>query len=274
MDECDILARLLLIVSGRGAATDPAVVHEFLLEQALQRAGQDPGALRERVRGDHPAERLLDVALRTGAYGDGFGARPDGLSLDRLLASPHGVDLGPLQPRIPEVLQTPSGTVELCAPPLAADVGRLREALDRPRDGLVLIGRRHLRSNNSWMHNVPALVKGRDRCTLQIHPDDAAELDLADGDQARITSRVGTLSAPVEVTGRVMPGVVSLPHGWGHDRPGTRMTVAAAHAGVNSNVLTDELAIDPLSGNAVLNGIPVEIAPAAATLSDHNGRLA
>ncbi|GAA3337092.1 hypothetical protein GCM10020358_12120 [Amorphoplanes nipponensis] len=109
------------------------------------------------------------------------------------------------------------------------------------------------------MHNVPALVKGRDRCTLQVHPADAARLALVDGGAAQVTSRAGTLSARVEVTDRVMPGVVSLPHGWGHDRPGTRMTVAGAHPGVNSNVLTDELAIDQLSGNSVLNGIPVQV---------------
>ncbi|BFU44786.1 molybdopterin oxidoreductase family protein [Krasilnikovia sp. MM14-A1004] len=264
MDECDILARLTLLVTGQGAAADPAVLHERMLEQALQRvaapnAGRTVDDLRAMVDGEHPAERLLDVALRTGAYGDGFGARPDGLSLARLKDHPHGVDLGPLRPRIPEVLQTPSGTVELCPAPIAADVERLRGALDRQRDDLVLIGRRHLRSNNSWMHNVPALVKGRDRCTLQMHPDDAARLALADGDDARVVSRAGTVSAPVEVTDRVMPGVVSLPHGWGHDLPGTRMAVAAAHPGVNSNVLTDEFAIDPLSGNSVLNGIPVEV---------------
>jgi anaerobic selenocysteine-containing dehydrogenase len=255
MDECDILARLVLIAAGQGATTEPSVLHERLLTDALERAaaqtGEDADTLRKQVTGDHPAERLLDVALRTGAYA--------GLSLDRLLDSPHGVDLGPLRPRIPEILQTPSGTVELCPAPIAADVERLRQSLDRPRDGLVLIGRRHLRSNNSWMHNVPALVKGRDRCTLQVHPDDAARLRLADGAACRVTSRVGTLSAPVEITDRVMPGVVSLPHGWGHDRADARLTVAAAHPGVNSNVLTDDLAIDPLSGNAVLNGIPVEV---------------
>nr|WP_221373827.1 molybdopterin oxidoreductase family protein [Actinoplanes polyasparticus] len=221
MDECDILARLTAIVSGEPSS--PA----------------EP-------------ERLLDAALRAGPYG---------LTLEQLVASPHGIDLGPLEPRLPEVLRTPSGRVELCPEPLAADVERLRGALDREPDGLVLIGRRHLRSNNSWMHNVPALVKGRDRCTLQLHPADAARLDLTDGDDAQVTSRVGTLTARVEVTDTVMPGVVSLPHGWGHDVPGTRQTVAAAHPGVNSNVLTDESVIDPLSGNSVLNGIPVEIKP-------------
>jgi len=263
MDECDILARLTLIAAGQGAGTDPAVLHEQMLDQALQRvaaAAETPvAALRALVSGDNPAERLLDILLRTGAYGDLFGARPDGLSLDRLLANPHGVDLGPLAPRLPGLLQTPSGTVELCAAPIAADVERLRAALGRDHDDLVLIGRRHLRSNNSWMHNVPALVKGRDRCTLQVSPVDAARLTLVDGGEAKVTSRAGTVSARVEVTDRVMPGVVSLPHGWGHDLPGTRMSVAAAHPGVNSNVLTDEFAIDQLSGNSVLNGIPVEV---------------
>jgi anaerobic selenocysteine-containing dehydrogenase len=248
MDECDILARLTLIAAGRDAGTDPAVLHEQLLEKALQRAPFD--LPRDAVSGDHPAERLLDVLLRTGAYG---------LSLDRLLDNPHGVDLGPLQPRLPSVLQTVSGTVELAAPPIVADVARLRAALGREPEQLVLIGRRHLRSNNSWMHNVPALVKGRERCTLQVSPADAARLALVDGGDARVTSRAGTLSARVEITDRVMPGVVSLPHGWGHGMPGTRMTVAADHPGVNSNVLTDEFAIDTLSGNSVLNGIPVEV---------------
>ena len=268
LDECDILARLTLIAAGEGAGTPPAILHDRLLDEALAKAaaasGSTVGDLRARVGGDHPAERLLDVALRTGAYGDGFGTRPDGLSLSRLLAAPHGIDLGPLRPRIPEVLRTPSATVELGAPPIVADVDRLRAALDRRHQDLVLIGRRHLRSNNSWMHNVPALVKGRDRCTLQVHPADAARLALTDGDEARVTSRAGALNARVEVTDRVMPGVVSLPHGWGHGLPGTRLAVAAEHPGVNSNVLTDELAVDHLSGNSVLNGIPVAVTAAGA----------
>ncbi|GIF04241.1 molybdopterin oxidoreductase family protein [Actinoplanes siamensis] len=242
MDECDILAHLILIASGHGAATDPSVLHAEL----LRKAGAENSA-------GTPAERLLDAALRAGAYG---------LSLDDLRAAPHGVDLGPLRPRIPQVLRTPSGLIELCAPPLVAETARLRSALDRPRPGLVLIGRRHLRSNNSWMHNVPALVKGRDRCTLQVHPSDADRLTLSDGHPATVTSRAGSLSALVEITDRVMPGVVSLPHGWGHDLPGTRLTVASERPGVNSNILTDDLLVDPLSGNAVLNGIPVEIKPA------------
>nr|WP_309139987.1 molybdopterin oxidoreductase family protein [Micromonospora sp. 4G55] len=266
LDECDILARLTLIAAGQGADADPAALHEQLLGQVLADAAEaldrPADELRALVAGDRPAERLLDARLRLGAYGDRFGQRPDGLSLTRLLEHPHGVDLGALRPRLPEVLRTPSGTVELCPPPIAADVARLRDARDAPPEGFVLVGRRHLRSNNSWMHNVPALVKGRDRCTLQVHPEDAAKLGLAAGEDARVTSRVGSLVVAVEVTPDTMPGVVSLPHGWGHDVPGTRQAVARAHAGVNANVLTDETAVDPLSGNVVLNGIPVRVQPA------------
>jgi anaerobic selenocysteine-containing dehydrogenase len=271
MVESDILGKLVLIAMR--APVDLATGHELMLSQVLQRAvdnadspvaGRSIDELRALVTGDGPAERLLDAMVRAGAYGDGFGAQPDGLSFAKLLAHPHGVDLGPLTPRVPEVLRTPSGAVELCPPPIAADVERLRAALRRPADSLVLVGRRHLRSNNSWGHNVPALVKGRDRCTLQMHPDDATRLALADGGDAQVTSRAGALTVRVEVTDAVMPGVVSLPHGWGHGAGGTRMAVAAAHPGVNSNILTDEQAIDPLSGNAVLNGIPVEVAAASS----------
>jgi anaerobic selenocysteine-containing dehydrogenase len=265
LDECDILARLALIAAGQGAAADPALLHERLLGEALTGAAEGLGRpadeLRALVTGERPAERLLDVRLRLGAYGDLFGQRPDGLSLARLLDRPHGVDLGALRPRLPGVLRTPSGTVELCPPAIAADVARLRAARDAPPEGFVLVGRRHLRSNNSWMHNVPALVKGRDRCTLQVHPEDVAKLGLVDGGPARVSSRVGSIVVPVESTPDTMPGVVSLPHGWGHDVPGTRQAVARAHAGVNSNVLTDETDIDPLSGNLVLNGIPVRVEP-------------
>jgi anaerobic selenocysteine-containing dehydrogenase len=160
------------------------------------------------------------------------------------------------------VLRTASGKIELCAEPLVADIGRLQEAGQQAAPTLVLIGRRQLRSNNSWMHNVPVLVKGKERCTLHVHPDDAGRLSLRHGGLAEVASRAGSLVAPVEVTEDVMPGVVSLPHGWGHGIEGTWMQVAATHAGVNSNVLADESVIDPLSGNAVFNGIPVDVRPA------------
>jgi anaerobic selenocysteine-containing dehydrogenase len=135
---------------------------------------------------------------------------------------------------------------------------RMESALEIPT-GLVLIGRRHIRSCNSWMHNIASLVKGPDRCTLLIHPEDAGALGIEEGGRARIISRVGEVEAPVEISTDIMPGVVSLPHGWGHDAPGIKMAVAQAHPGVNSNILADEEKIDPLSGNAVLNAIPVTV---------------
>jgi anaerobic selenocysteine-containing dehydrogenase len=142
---------------------------------------------------------------------------------------------------------------------LLADLERLAASLERPASALLLIGRRHVRSNNSWMHNLPMLAKGPARCTLQIHPNDATAHGLADGGMAKVSSRVGSVLAPVEVTDDIAPGVVSLPHGWGHDEPGVRLRVAAERPGTNSNVLTDELALDPLSGTSVLNGIPVSV---------------
>jgi anaerobic selenocysteine-containing dehydrogenase len=124
---------------------------------------------------------------------------------------------------------------------------------------MVLIGRRELRSNNSWMHNLPALTKGKDACTLLIHPADATRLGLADGVAARITSAAGSVTAPVQVTDTIMPGVVSLPHGWGHDQPGARMRVARDHAGVSANRLVNDAEIEPLSGNAIQNAVPVTV---------------
>lgn len=199
------------------------------------------------------------MMLRLGPYGDGFGARPDGLSLDRLLAHPHGIDLGPLRPRLPQPLRTRSGRVELLPGPIADDLPRLRAALRERPAGLVLIGRRHLRSNNSWMHNVPALTGGTNRCTLHIHPEDADRLGVRDGADVRVKGAGGEVVAPAEVTDGVRPGVVSLPHGWGHDRPGTRLSHASTAPGVNVNQLLDGSLLDPLSGNAVLNGIPVSL---------------
>jgi anaerobic selenocysteine-containing dehydrogenase len=205
---------------------------------------------------------MLDFLVRTGPYGEGYGRDPEGLSLRRLRESPHGIDLGHLEPRFPAELCTPSGTVELAPPELLADVDRLRGLLDRVfHDGFVLIGRRDVRSNNSWMHNVDVLVRGKDRCTLQINSADATRIGLSPGDRAKVSSATGTVMAPVEVTDDIMAGVVSLPHGWGHDLDGSNLSVASVRPGVNTNRLSTG-AMDPLSGNAVLNGIPVEVVPA------------
>jgi anaerobic selenocysteine-containing dehydrogenase len=251
LDEWRILAKLALIAQGMGAEADPSIVDDLMINTLAEHAGGfDVSQLAPRVG----PERILDFMLRTGPYE---------LTLDDLLENPHGVDLGALEPRLPEVLRTPSGMVELAPEPIVADVPRLRASLDRRANGgFVLIGRRHLRSNNSWMHNVNVLVKGKPQCTLQVHPDDAARVGLTDSGEAKVSSRAGAVVAQVEVTDAVAPGVVSLPHGWGHDLPGVAMTVANAHAGVNANILADEQLFDALSGNAVLNGIPVELAPA------------
>ena len=271
MDEAEILARLVLAVSGAHGA-EPDAVDTGIIDRALGKAvadplspvhGRDPAGVSAELTGRTGAERRLDLMLRLGPYGEGFGADPDGLSLERLLAHPHGIDLGPLAPRVPEVLTTRSGRVELFPAPIAADLPRLRRALDGRTDpeALVLVGRRHLRSNNSWLHNVAALRGGSNVCTLQIHPEDAARLGLTDGAPATVTADGGELTVPVEVTDGVRTGVVSLPHGWGHNRPGTRMSVASAQPGVNVNQLLDGSRLDPLSGTAVLNAIPVTVTP-------------
>ncbi len=269
MPEWEILTRLAAIASGQGAEADPSALDDFviagLVDKAVGRSGsnvegRDPAELLDALSTRRGPERVLDLMLRTGPYGDGFGADQSGLSLAMLEANPHGVDLGPLQPRIPEVLRTPSGKIELAPEPIVDDAARLRASLTRARNGeIVLVGRRDLRSNNSWMHNVEILVKGKHRCTLHIHPDDAGRIGVTDGDDARVSSRTGEVQVAVEVTDSVMAGVVSLPHGWGHDAAGADLAVAAQRPGVNSNLLADSEQFDPLSGNAVLNGIPVRV---------------
>lgn len=266
--EPEILSRLALTIAGLGPDADPALVDEQVIAATLGKeiadptspvAGRSVDELTAMLAPGPGYERRLDMMLRLGPYGDGFGANPDGLTLQALKDAPHGVDLGPLRPRLAEVLRTPTGKVDLAPALLVADAGRLRASVSSDRvDGYVLIGRRHLRSNNSWMHNLPALSGGTNRCTLQIHPDDADELGLAD--EARVKGPGGELIVAVELTDRIRRGVVSLPHGWGHDVGGTAQSVATGQPGVNVNQLNDGLTVDPLSGTAVLNGIPVQIA--------------
>ena len=268
---------LLRLAAAVVDGVDADAVEQLTVTRAVELSVADEGSRihgRDRdeilaALGDTPGpERLVDLALRSGAYGDGFGTKPGGLTLQVLRDNPDGVDLGPLQPRIPETLRTASGTIELAPQPLLDDAARLRQRLAETGEAppMVLIGRRDLRSNNSWMHNIEMLVRGKPRCTLYVHPDDAQRLQLGDGTLARVTSRVGEVLVPVEVTDEIMPGVVSLPHGWGHGQPGSRQAVAAEYAGVNSNLLSDETQIDPLSGNAVLSGIPVTVEVAEAAL--------
>ncbi|RAS65563.1 anaerobic selenocysteine-containing dehydrogenase [Lentzea atacamensis] len=248
VDETDIFFRLVTIFSGLGPSADLDALAAFQLADLKQKLGAD-----FEPEGETREERLLDLKLRTGPYG---------VSLRQLLDHPHGIDLGPLTSRLPEILRTPSGRVELTPQPIMDDLPRVLTALRHPETDMVLIGRRHLRTNNSWMHNVPALVKGKPLCTLLVNTGDARRLGLTDGATAQVTSRVGKVEVLVEVTDDIAPGVVSMPHGWGHDQPGTQLSVAREHAGVNVNLLTDDLRIDPLSGTAVLNGTRVQVVPA------------
>jgi anaerobic selenocysteine-containing dehydrogenase len=235
-----------------GAVQSSTSWSDLTVEEALQK-----------VEGDIGPERIIDLLLRVGPYGDGFGRKEDGLTLAKVKRAEHGIDLGPLEPRLREVVNTESGFIEVAPALMTDDVSRLRARMNQRTADLLLIGRRDLRCSNSFMHNLPALVKGPNRCTLHVSPGDAARIGLVDGGAARVSSRVGTLVAPVEVNDDLMPGVVSLPHGWGHDVEDTQQSVAKAHAGVNANLLTDNQAYDTASGTAVLFGTPVSIEPAA-----------
>ena len=264
--EFDVLVTLSGIVSGLGPEVDVDRLAWASIEPRLVKAAAALGREVEEIRGelaawDDPRLSILDFMLRTGAYGDGFGAHPEGLNLARLADEPHGVDLGPLESRLAEVLTTDSNKIELAPAPIIADLDRLWVDMERfDADQLVLVGRRQVRTANSWLGNIEVLVRGKDGCTLQIHPQDAARLGLADGSPATVTSSTGKVVAPVEITEDIRPGVVSMPYGWGHDLEGVRLSVAADNPGVNVNRLTPTDEIDPLSGNAVLNGIPVSIA--------------
>jgi len=219
------------------------------LDRVVEALGKQPG----------PA-RLLDLLLRLGPYGDGFGRAPNGLTLARVAEHEHGLDLGPLEPALPGKLATASGRIELAPPRILGDLPRLDAWLEaEPVADFILIGRRDPRSMNSWLHNSERLLRGRDRCTVHIHPDDARRLGLRDGSAARLSTEAGELIAPVELSDRLMPGVVSLPHGWGHDLPGVGLGVASGRPGVNTNRLLAAREVDVPSGASVLNGVPVTV---------------
>lgn len=247
--EWQTMLRLASIAAGAGDPVDTAELDRQLADAV--------GAL-NRVEPDHTLagpERMLDVLLKAGPYS---------LTLAELRGRPHGMDLGELRPRLPGVLSTASGLVEIAPESIVADLPRLRAVLDGDPDGsLVLVGRRHLRSNNSWMHNVKALNRAGNDCTAQVNPEDAARLGVGHGDLAELETRTGRVQVEVEVTDDVAPGVVSLPHGWGHDAGGTRLSVASGRPGVNSNLLTDDLFVDEPTGTAAVSGVPVVLRPVA-----------
>ncbi len=268
-----VLLQLIGIAAGMGPDADLEQLDEQGLRQVIQKEIKQPASRIAHLNVDgilaklgsrRGPERIVDFMLRAGPYGDAFDDRADGLSLAQLEAHPEGIDLGPLEPRLPEILRTPSGRIELVSEVFLSDLAGLAEKLHRGNGdaSILLVGRRHLRSNNSWMHNVPSLVRGRERCTVLVHPDTAAEKQLVDGGRAHIATDTGQIEVTVEVTEDIMPGVVSVPHGWGHGVDGTRMAVAARHAGSNVNELVDATRLDYHSGNAVLNGYAVELRPA------------
>ena len=266
--EWQVLLRLLAIVKGLGAGADVLRLDDDLFAEDVRRsAGQnespDADAIMAALGDLKGPERLVELGLRTGPYGDQFGGKPDGITLAKVRAAVGGIDLGALQPRIPEILRTPSGQIELAPPSLLEDLKRPLAALkQQPTDAplsMRIIGRRQVRSGNSWMHNLPTLAKGPYRCTALVHPQDAARIGLQHQGKANIRNANGTLEVQVEISHEMMPGVISLPHGWGHDLPGMRMGVAADRPGVNLNTLLNDRLLDPLSGNAVLSGIAVEV---------------
>ncbi len=258
--EWEILLRLAAIAGGRGADVDLSLFDDELTAADVRRvAGDHTDAVLKAVSRWRGPERLLDLALRAGPYGDQFGLKPDGLNLKKVQAAPAGIDLGPLAPRIPEILRTPSGRIELAPPLLLSDLARAGRKLNEAAPDIVIIGRRQVRSNNSWMHNLPTLAKGRNRCTVLVNPADAQRFRLRDGGRARISRGAREIEAQVQVSDEMMPGVISLPHGWGHDLPGVQLAVAGNQPGANFNALLDDTVRDPLSGNAVLSGTAVEL---------------
>jgi anaerobic selenocysteine-containing dehydrogenase len=206
-------------------------------------------------------DRLIDLGLRAGPHGLLRG----GLNIGKVKRARHGIDLGPHKPRLPGVLRTKGKRVRLAPPEFVAEAAQL-ERLAAERDAalsdgydLMLIGRRQLRSNNSWMHNSARLMKGSDRCTALLHPSDADARGLSDGQRVRVSSSVGTIELPVEISDEIRRGVVSIPHGFGHHRPGVGWRRAASKPGASMNDITDPGIVDRLTGNAAFNAVPVRV---------------
>ncbi|MCY7351453.1 MAG: molybdopterin oxidoreductase family protein, partial [Cytophagaceae bacterium] len=240
-----------LYEKAEGAKYDWEIFDELRLRlEAVEKSGV------EEIPKPQNPEAKLDTGLRFGPYGK------TGLTLQALKDNPQGIDFGPLQSRLPGRLTTPNQRINLAPDLLTKDLPRIKKALETYRlapGELLLIGRRHLRDNNSWMHNSERLVKGRNRCTLQIHPADAVALGVENGQTVQVNSRVGSVEISAEITATVMPGVVSMPHGYGHGRKGIQLDIAQQHAGVSINDLTDERMMDELTGVTAFNGVPVTV---------------
>lgn len=256
-EEWHVMARLGTIFGGHADADINALDDQYFAGMCEQ-VGIDPAkALAELpIRGP---ERILDLCIRTGPFGDRFGDNPSGLRLEDFKNRPEGILLGHTKPQGAAAITTPSGKIELTPELCLADLPRLKEAMARPRHGLQLVSRRQLASLNSWMHNLDKLVRGKERCSLQMHPEDSAAHGLVDGDTAKVCSQSGEIIALVEVTEDIRPGVVCLPHGWSEDHEGVHLRVASRHPKANINVLSPGILVDEASGNAVFNGIEVQV---------------
>lgn len=247
----DPILDLLLRTGPYGADTGPA---RAVLQPAVD-------LILDLLPKRHPLRGLAGLSPVNRAWND----LPKGLSLKALKDHPHGVDLGPLAPTLPNRLFTRDGRIQMAPRRFLQDLGRLQARLDANQpDALQLIGRRHVRSNNSWMHNSHRLVKGKDRCTLLVHPNDAGRLKLSAGEPAEIEGGSGRIVLPVEISDTVMPGVVSVPHGWGHNRSGIGQSVAQAHPGASINDVLADDQTDAVSGTSVLNGQRVTVRPIKA----------
>ena len=259
-DETQVLAELTAIAVGITSGHEPTtaqvddliaytVANQACTDEASRAHGRVLEELLEAVSHRAGVDRILDLRIRSGPYGDGFGSHPDGLTLQHLMDAPHGIDLGPLQPRLPEVLRTPSGRIDVAAPVLLDALSKAAQLLQTkaPQARFTLVGRRHLRSNNSWMKGLPTLTGGSNVPTVMIHPQDAGSLGIDDGDDLVVSSKSGSITLPAAVRDDVAPGCVCIPHGWGE---------------ANVNALIDVDAIDPLAGTSVLSGLAVELAPA------------
>ena len=274
------LGEIILELSARmaGLSRDEmdGYVYQGMVDMAIKRAEADGYALTGQmieaaITGDTSPERFADLMIRSGPYGDQFGNRPDGISLEVIKAhSQASMDLGPLQPRLPDILRTPGKRIDVMHEVFASDLERLHRQFERQRserdqgdngNALLLIGRRHVRDMNSWMHNLTPYIRGKNRCTAKMSTLDAARLGVAENSNIRVVSAVGEVVIPVEISEEMMAGVISIPHGFGHVYTASKQTNAMSILpGVSCNDLIDE-SLDEASSTCVVNGVPVQVFP-------------
>lgn len=264
LEQWEIINEVTARMNGMARTELESMMLDGMIDQTLANSAELAGLTANHIKAatahHEGPERLLDIMLRAGPYGDKFNGK--GLTLDQVKDAPHGIDLGPLQPRLPELLATHNKRINLVPEIITGDLARLEKALSEwTGEEMLLIGRRHIRDMNSWLHNLNNYARGKNRCTLLINRADAKKLGIENGGQAKITSKVGEFIAEVDETDDIMPGVVSLPHGFGHTYPGTGQTIASEQIpGISANDLVDDNEMDIPSGTSIVNGVPVVIA--------------